>query len=329
MKIILTVLLLSFSSFAQKVTDSANMLGNNRATLEEKLKDLPVWIETWTAAPGPDLKAYADSKIKSYGQDRSFIIVVTTQPRGWRISMNPTGFVGGEATRTVGDRMAGLFKRGDFYNAFLNAGQDLSYLASEKAAPAPAKPESDEPKKSSLMWWVIGGCAGMVSIVLITYLALRPKKTKPIHEPKKEAVKKELPKITPTEKLKAQRVYEKYSPTERRTIVNNYITSPYYHTGIWDDPFQFYLFMHMVDAPQRHDPEPARQSAAYSAPEPTRYVLDPTPASYSRSDDSGSSGSSWSSSDSGSSYDSGSSSSDSSSSSSDSSSDSGGSGGSW
>lgn len=115
---------------APHVTDNANLLSNRAAQLSSEIGDSPVWIETFVALPsGGDLKTYTDQRLQSIGHQRSFLIVLTTQPRAWRISMYPVGFVGAEVAKGVGDQMAGGLKSGDIYGALSKASRTLAGVA--------------------------------------------------------------------------------------------------------------------------------------------------------------------------------------------------------
>lgn len=65
--------------------DKANIFGPDGAKVRAALDGRAVWIETLVAQPD-GLKAYADDKIKGL-TNRGFLVVITTQPRSWRISM--------------------------------------------------------------------------------------------------------------------------------------------------------------------------------------------------------------------------------------------------
>lgn len=123
MKKLVFILSLVFTSclFGGDVIDRAHLLGSSVQRLQSDVASLPVWIETYDSVANDDIKSYATNRIRQLTNDHGFIIVVTTHPRAWRISMYPEGFVGGEATRQIGDEMASRFKRGEFYPALREA----------------------------------------------------------------------------------------------------------------------------------------------------------------------------------------------------------------
>lgn len=127
---LLLLFVLASNLFAGTVTDRSNMLTQTElSNLQSELASLPVWIETMNSVPGDDIARYANNRIKELTSAPGFIVVATTHPRAWRISMNPTGFVGGEATRQIGDAMAAQFRQGRFYFGFKTAAQNLSNLS--------------------------------------------------------------------------------------------------------------------------------------------------------------------------------------------------------
>lgn len=93
-------------------------------------------MESFTSL-SENIKTYADAKARELSRDnpKVFVIVVTTQPRAWRISFAPTDFLGGEATRQIGDDMAAKFKKGEFYNGLANASTRLNALIPETSSP--------------------------------------------------------------------------------------------------------------------------------------------------------------------------------------------------
>lgn len=116
---------------APHVTDNANLLSGRAAQLSSEIGNSPVWVETWTTIPGgSDLKTYTDQRLQSINHPRSFLIVLTTQPRAWRISMYPIGFVGSDVTKGVGDQMGVFLKSGDIYGALTKASRTLGGVAS-------------------------------------------------------------------------------------------------------------------------------------------------------------------------------------------------------
>ena len=110
---------------AGHVIDSANILGYQDTQLNQSIESIPVFIETYENIF--NIRSFADNRVKDL-TSRGFIIVVTTNPRAWRISMTPERITSGESTRIIGDEMASHFKRGDFYNGLNGAAHSLNKL---------------------------------------------------------------------------------------------------------------------------------------------------------------------------------------------------------
>ena len=130
------------SVFADKLVDKAHLLGSSEfSRLDSYLDTVPVWIETYDTVPNDNIKRYADDRVAQLASNERagncFIVVVTTHPRAWRISMYPVGFVGGEATRSIGDAMMQDFKRGHFYEGLQQATTRLANLTVPVAEPTP------------------------------------------------------------------------------------------------------------------------------------------------------------------------------------------------
>lgn len=110
---------------AGHIIDNANILGPKLSQLESETFSYSVFIESYETLD--DIKSFADTKIKSLAS-KGFIIVVTTHPRKWRISMTPERLVSGEETRIIGDKMMDFFKKGDYYGGLLLASVELNKL---------------------------------------------------------------------------------------------------------------------------------------------------------------------------------------------------------
>ena len=122
-------LIFAASLSAGTVVDNANLLSYSELQrLNADIANLPVWIEAHNQLPNSDIRYYGDHRIATLTSQPGVIIVVTTQPRAWRISMYPQKIVSPEATRVIGDRMASDFRRGNFYRGLHDAAMDLSSL---------------------------------------------------------------------------------------------------------------------------------------------------------------------------------------------------------
>lgn len=193
MKKLLLILSFVFASslFAGHVIDRANLLGDSASKLQSEISNLPVWIEAYNSVPNDDIKGYADKRVKELTNDKGFIIVVTTHPRSWRISMTPVGFVGGEATRLIGDTMASRFRQGDFYNAFKEASVNLTSLTTPRevetaTVPAPVSEPARKPvvkqkskqEDSSIGMVVAFSVVVALGALAIIYVVVREKEKK-------------------------------------------------------------------------------------------------------------------------------------------------------
>ncbi len=348
MKIILSFLFsaaLCVPAFAGQLIDSANIFGPRAADVASTLASLPVSIETRVSTPAEGLKVYADSK----AERNNFYVVITTQPRGWRISMNPVGLASSESVRIAGDHMSAKFRQGDFAGGAIGLARELEKLthpvsAVYHAAPVasvatPVSSQMDE----TLYWflWIAGGCLGFVIICALIIWFINWRNDKKEAKRRQEAFNSKAaaymagnPKLSKSEQAKAREQFDSYTPEQRERISVQYVNHPYYHSSILNDPFMFYWFMTTINQPHYgyanpgygyaapasppvQQAEPSSGSSWFSSPSSSSSSSDSSGASSSYeapsspSYDSGSSG--------GSSFDSGSSSS----------SDSSGGGGSW
>lgn len=339
---------LAVAGFA-RIVDNAGLLTSSEVTQLGQWAGV-VTIETVSSVG--DLKGYGDKLAYDLSeQERStrpvYSILVTTNPRAWRISVYPQDANLARATQAVGERMASQFKRGRFYDGFRNAAAELSVL--QPVAPvsvAPSEPALRAEENSIPTWFWILAIFGVGIISIVFYVIHKRQQEEAdrrweeqqrqyrAQQARREAerVKRyeeqqarlkisqaaaaktftlEKEKVDTNTKRAAQKAWDSYPTTKRREVIHSYWNHPNYHDGILNDPVAFYLFMQAVSPSQTTYVEP---------PKPTRSI--------SRDDDSSSSYSSYSSSSSSSSWDSGGSSGswDSGSSSSF---DSGGSSGSW
>lgn len=310
MKAILTLLIFATCATAGTLVDSANVFGPDSGKVADALRGKPVWIETAMNTPSGGLKEYADAKINSL-TNRGFLVVITTQPRAWRISMAPLGLASSEATRMAGDAMTAKFKRGQFADGAAGLATTLAALV------APSK-------AADWFWlWVAAGIVAFIGVISAILIFGGRSNRKQLEErTKREAAEFDPDSMTNAQKRKAEKLFNRYTPAERQQMAVQYINTPGYNSSMTDSPwFWWWLMSSNNDPCCHHYSAPAAASVSYerpsySPPSPTRSDDSPSYSSgYSSSDSSGSS----------SSYDSGSSSFDSGGSFSDSS----GSGGSW
>jgi uncharacterized membrane protein YgcG len=144
---LLLLLLLPISLFAAQVADNAHLLTSDEISRLSAGPSNPV-IETHVSLP--DIRSYGDQRAaqlgsrEEYGDSQSYAIIVTTNPRAWRISGYPAG--NGRETESIGQDMVGYFKAGRFYEGLNLASRRLGNLSvsapfipvSESARRAPA-----------------------------------------------------------------------------------------------------------------------------------------------------------------------------------------------
>jgi uncharacterized membrane protein YgcG len=348
---LLLLLLLPISLFAAQVADNARLLSSDEiGRLSSGFSNLV--IETHVSLP--DIKSYGDERARfissqsSYGNTQSYAIIVTTNPRAWRISGYPDG--NGRATEPIGQDMVGYFKAGRFYEGLNRAAIRLDQLQTSQP-PAPIHQSVQSPvvqtqttKTGPLT--VLMVLLLVVGAVFAIYFYRQAAKNRAEDERianlqreevrrQQEAFRKERARqeaeqasirkaqqkeseqafetkkdtVGADVKEKAKKSWNSYGSHARRSRVVD-VYSPHYHQGVLSDPLAFYLFMSAVSP----------NHVVYSAPPVSDYSSRAS-SSQSSNDDSYRRSSSSSSYDSGGSYgsfDSGGSSSDS-----------GGSGGSW
>jgi uncharacterized membrane protein YgcG len=184
---------------AGSITDNANILGPRLEEFSVKIAPLPIFIESHETLSDP--RAYADTKVKEL-TSRGFLIVVTTNPRKWRISMTPERVVSGEQTRLIGDKMMPHFKQGDYYSGLLLAANDLNKLLSQDVAVEQVTSAKAPSKHESLAASILVGVFLLIGMIIISYLIYKRVnkpvmrvteiKEKPLYgqaEPKKELTK--------------------------------------------------------------------------------------------------------------------------------------------
>lgn len=345
-KLIIAALLCSVS-IAGELKDRANVFGPQGKYVASAIADIPVWIETSVETPNGNLKVYADSMAQVV-TNKGFYVIITTQPREWRVSMNPVGLASSEGVRLAGEKMTGYFKRGDFSGGAIVLSQDLMKL-SGMAKPKPTPPVERhyqpppivEPKKEDYawVWWLAGfGCVGIITWGIVSHCMassaarvaarlsaaqreaamVRKWESKPSVDSPKRITQpyyhRQVETNTSSDTAKAEKLYDSYTPEQRRRIIEEH-HHHHYASSAATDPLMFYLLMSSINnQPHYYAPYTPPPAPVYNPP--PRH--DPPASSYSPPSESYSPPSS--------SYDSGSSSSSDSGSSS---SDSSGGGGSW
>lgn len=254
MKLLLSsfILLLSFIANSGTLVDNANLLGPEAQRVREVVNNAsPVWIETHVSLAEP-LNHRADGLAMSgwsSTKTNAFAIVITTNPRAWRISMYPQGCVSSEFTRQVGDAMAAKFKQGKFADGLILAAQKLS-----------------TPNTASFSWgewWPIITCGaiGLLIVGIIIWLCRPARRVDQQIKEQRENIRRTL---RPPEKAKADRVFNRMSRNEREVFIESHRDHPYYRQGLLDDPVGFYLFMDAIQGNNHCHHSPI--SSAFSSP---------------------------------------------------------------
>lgn len=301
------------SAFAGPLNDSANVFGPRGKDVSAAISSLPVTIETRVDSPTGGIKAYADAKAAE--ATRGFYVVITTQPREWRVSMNPVGLASSEGVRLAGEGMVARFKRGQFADGAIGMAQELARLTQAVVPPMRSAPQTAAivKKDNSLeIWfWIMGGLIGIVAVISLVVWLVRRSDRLESERRERWAPQPTSTRATRPNQAEAQRVFDSYTPEQRRTIIEER-HHHHYSSGAGTDPLLFWMLLNASQPhyapsviaydPRHHTPTP---SPSYDQPEQRR---ESSSDSYSSPN-----------------YDSGSSSSDSGSSSSDSS----GGGGSW
>lgn len=251
------------SAFAGPLNDSANVFGPRAKDVRDAIASMPVTIETRVDTPPGGLKAYADTLAS---ETRGFYVVITTQPREWRVSMNPVGLASSEGVRLAGDAMVTRFKRGQFAEGAIGLANELVRLTqprpavTRQAAPVPVKEDN-----STVWLWVLGGVAGVGIVVgVLVWMGRRSARIE-----RERWAPKPPPRATATSKVdpdEARRVFDSYTPEQRRTIIEER-HHHHYSSGASTDPLMFYLLMNSAMQPHVHA-APVYHAPAYRAPDP-------------------------------------------------------------
>ncbi len=306
LKTILTLFLTAICVGAGTLNDGANIFGPDSGKVADALRDKPVWIETAVKTPIAGLKSYADEKVGIL-TNRGFLVVITTQPRAWRISMAPAGLASSEATRMAGDAMTEKFKHGKFSEGGIELAQKLTDLSN---------PEKAKAGSGAFLFWGVIFVVVFVLLVVIFFLLIsrRDRLIKERERAARESAERESVKFTPesltaSQKRKAEKLFNKYTPAERQQMAVQYSGSPGYNASMTDSPFFWWWLMSTNNHACCQDYSQAHSSPQYDRPsyaEPSRSRSDDSSSYSSGYSSSDSIGSSWSSDSGGSSFDSGS-----------------------
>lgn len=285
MKSHLPIALLAFlcvSALAGNLTDTANIFGPDASKVSAVIENLPIWIETSLETPPGGIKPYADARVERLTQ-RGFLIVLTTQPRAWRVSMNPIGIASSEGVRLAGDQMVAKFKRGKFSEGAIGLTQELVRLSELPKAQVEA-PMKTVGSGFKIVGWIaasvsaICGVFVLVMIVSIVALFLNRRSERKSEAMRQQRQKQTIPKSPSPEE--ARRVFDAYTPAQRNAIIEEH-HHHHYSSGASTDPLLFWMLMNnsqpfysalapsyapapVYEAPRQHSPspEPDRSSSS-------------------------------------------------------------------
>lgn len=286
---------ISASAFAGQLIDGANVFGPDGARVQNAIAKKQVWIETFVNAPAPVLKEYADSKVRTLTKG-GFLVVITTQPRQWRISMNPVGLASSEAVRKAGDEMVAQFRKGKHADGAIALVAALT-----------------DPEDNSWIIWVSIGAGTL--IIAVSVWALRRNRKR-----EEEAFRKQkaqtfrasnVHEATPPPSANvatpqaAQDCWNRYTPREREVIIERYRDHPGYSPSALSDPLVFWMFMnqmslsansghvhHYYEPPTQSFGSPHRNTSSDDDSRRHSSSSDSSPSSFSSFDSGGSSSSS-------------------------------------
>lgn len=299
MRATIALLLVSaLTAVAGTLRDDANLFGPDRARVEAALGSSQVWVESMVKRPD-DLKSYADTRIAQLGD--GFIIVITTQPKAWRISMSPPGLAASPRTEAVGNKMASTFKQGRMADGVIAAARELTALTK------PTGKIESPPMAAGTKFVLLVGIAivGLCVICLIWYFvraARQNARDRQAEEARKAQEEEErlarlrrdrreerqaeqkkwqrpsggigsaplpgraapTPKPPPQPPPQEPNPYENMTPAQRREVVHHYVHDHRYNDGLLNDPLAFYLFMNAVQP--RHETITMQQQPAFTPP---------------------------------------------------------------
>ena len=290
MKTTLALLLTTVSALAGTLRDDANLFGPDAARVNAALVSSKVWVETLVQKPA-DIKSYSDTRIAQLGE--GFVIIITTQPRAWRISMYPVGLAASPRVEDVGQRMATKFKAGRMADAVIVAAAELTKMtAPTPVLEAPAKPS--EPMSTGAIIGIVAGGGFILlfggMLVLFVRRSIQDKQeaerqradmeeagertrrarmeeqmreSQAHEEARKERQRRErpVPKLDPApipELIRRRQAqdsnpYAGMTRDQRIEIVHRYEDHPSYHQSLVDDPVRLMLFMHLMNSESHHN----------------------------------------------------------------------------
>lgn len=266
---------------AGELIDGAHLFGDGEAQVREALANAPVWLETRTDIPVGGMKSYADKRAAEVG-DRAYYVVVSTNPREWRISMHPTALASPESVRIAGERMISRFKAGAYIDGAIRVADELRALPPPAPRPGPAaQPVTHVPRAVTFHPTpqardrFFGGILVFVLFAVgLTFIAIVV-----------SAVRNQR-------RRRAEHTFHSYTPKERAQLVAKHARPDV----VAHDPMLFYAMMMALDSSSRgSDDSFSRQQSTgtdnFSSPSSSSFDSASSSSSPSSSDSSGAGGS--------------------------------------
>lgn len=262
MKTLLILILTTWSCIAGTLNDTQGIFAGHEATISSAIAGEPVWIETATGMTKDGLRQYADSHVREITQ-RGFLVVINTNPKAWRISVNPPGMADSEMVRRAGDAMAARFRNSQFEEGAIGVARELTRLSQPQTTTRTVTTTTRTVQRPVIvhdytaLWvffgLVFGGLFLWWCVVMIAEWAARRDRIAERRELREEerllrASGGAGTAATPSVAT-AQAAFDRYTPSQREAYATRYVSHPSYYPGIWNDPLQFYMFMRLMDGP--------------------------------------------------------------------------------
>ena len=283
----------SLSASAGELIDQENIFGADADAVGE----VP-----GAAARVGGLKAYADQRVAAV-TPRGYYVVVSTHPREWRISMNPTTLASPEAVRQVGDRMASRFREGRFRFAGINVARELAALPEPNTMSVAASHAS-----TNTATWT-GAASTERPHATAQPRAARPIAPRPAARP---FVRQPSFGIAPfifgafilafiavailarrSRRAAADRLFASYTAKERADYVARYSAHRYARQDAIVDPWAFYLLVSAIESRSNSSSDFSSNWSPSDSSSSSSSSFDSSSGSSSSSSDSSGAGGSW------------------------------------
>lgn len=297
--IILLFLTASRTMAFDHVLDNGSFFGGKAEDLNTQLtlQNPHIYVATFDRGP-ENLEQWSKDELEHFGHKNTFIILVSRNPRLWRITMYPSGLVPAEMTDAIGKGMVAGFKHDDFYGAVAGAATALEALAIDPPSTTTTTTRHTYQEHTSN---TVDGTAIVKMIVTLILVVLlmwafvafimwcsKPRKTE-IHNHYETGGRR---RGNPD----AGKVFNSYTAEQRQSLINPYMSHPSYYPGLYNNQTDFLQFMLMMDLLEDHHYGGHYADSGYSGGTASSRddTTTTTTTSYSTpsgSDDSGSSGS--------------------------------------